>query len=36
MSDLVAYRKKTVTEVYCTDCGKTYSHHPATVEVSVF
>lgn len=36
MSDQLAYKRITGTEVYCTDCGQPYSHHPATVEVSVF
>lgn len=36
MSDQLTYKRIEAVEVYCTDCGKPYSHHPATVEVSVF
>lgn len=36
MSDHLTYKRIEAVEVYCTDCGKPYSHHPATVEVSVF
>lgn len=36
MSDLSAYKQVEATEVHCTDCGKPYSHHPATVDATVF
>ena len=36
MSDQSAYKQVKATEVHCTDCGKPYSHHPATVDATVF
>lgn len=31
-----SYRSIRAVEVYCDDCDKPYSHHPATVDVSIF
>lgn len=36
MCDGLTYKRIDAFVVHCTDCGKPYSHHPATVGETVF